>query len=75
MIVASEISQEELDRPSYSLHEEKDWTVEVTVVSRKFNETSPQANILTENKIVTRDIVSDSRLLEILNFVQPKTEI
>ena len=75
MIVASETPDEEKGMAEYLLHEEKDWTVEVTVVSRKYNETSPQANILTENKIVTRDIVSDSRLLEILNFVQPKTEI
>lgn len=57
---------------SYHLHEEKDWAVEVTVVSRKYNETTPQANIFTENKVVTRDVVTDSRLLEILNFVQPK---
>lgn len=56
----------------YPLHEEKDWAVEVTVVSRKYNETTPKANILTENKVVTRDVVTDSRLLEILNFVQPK---
>lgn len=50
---------------------ENNWDVEITVLAKNVNQITPISNIASENKIVVRNVVSDSELLRILNFIQP----
>lgn len=53
---------------------EDNWEVEITVLARNSNEVTQVSNIQSENKIVVNNMVTDSELLRILNFIQPKAE-
>lgn len=51
---------------------EDNWEVEIMVTARNTNDVTQVSSIQSENKITVRNIVSDSELLRILNFIQPK---
>lgn len=52
---------------------EDNWEIEIMVLARNANDVTQVANIKSENRITIKNIVSDSELLRILNFIQPKT--
>lgn len=51
---------------------EDNWEIEIMVLARNANDVTQVANIKSENRITIKNIVSDSELLRILNFIQPK---
>ena len=67
-----EFSVEPLPEESPESPVEDNWEVEITVLAKNANQITQVSNIKSENKITVKNIVTDSELLNILNYIQPK---
>ena len=61
--------------PGYHLYQEDEWQVEITIVAKARNEVTPFSGIVSENRVTVTNVVTDSQLLRILNFIEPKPSI
>lgn len=72
-----EIPEEEVPdkTPGYNLYEEDDWQVEITVIAKNRNDVTPYSGVISENRVTVNNVITDSQLLAILNFIAPKPTI
>lgn len=54
---------------------EDTWNIEITVLARNRNDITQSSSIVAENRVTINNIVTDSQLLAILNFIEPKPQI